>query len=352
MSQLFSVMSPGIGELHAGQRDVGARRDGDAAFPGPGDRGGVHVRDAPELGHRVAGHALAVRQHVLDDRAGGDQDGPALPHGVAALVVEVGAVLDGEHPRLQRGHDARLAVAVRGDRPFGQGGDLDDRAQLRRRELLVDGVIQLGQDAAGGAHLDQPGAAAELLAHRPLAAGHPVGEAHDARQPGVVLHPGQRVGVQVPVAAGGGQDRPGGVDGRPGQHALGDRACQLRPESADLPHGGDPGVERVPQIAGAAGRPERERLQRQPAEVEGARAHEMPVAVPEPGQDGHGPVPGGVRRLRRVGGRPRVTDPVAVEHDHPVADGLTTARNEQVSLDPVHTGPLCDAVPAAVPLTS
>ena len=140
------------------------------------------------------------------------------------------------------------------------------------------------------------------------------------------------------MAAGGGQDRPGGVDGRPVQHPLGDRARQLHPEAADLTHGGDPGVERVPQIAGAPGRPQRERLQRQPAEVEGARAEEMPVAVPEPGQDGNGPVPGGVRRLRRAGGRARVTDPVAVEHHHPVADGLTAARNEQVSLDPVHAG--------------
>src|SRR5205823_3527994 len=47
----------------------------------------------------------------------------------------------------------------------------------------------------------------------------------------------------------------------------------------------------------------------------------------------------------RAGGRPRVTDPVAVEHDHPVADGLTTARNEQVSLDPVHAGPPLRRVP-------
>jgi len=80
----------------------------------------------------------------------------------------------------------------------------------------------------------------------------------------------------------------------------GDRARQLHPEAADLTHGGDPGVERVPQIAGAPGRPQRERLQRQSAEVQGARAEEMPVAVPEARQDGNGPVPGGVRRLRRA----------------------------------------------------
>jgi hypothetical protein len=150
------------------------------------------------------------------------------------------------------------------------------------------------------------------------------------------------------MAAGGGQDRPGGVDGRPVQHALGDRARQLHPEPADLTHGGDPGVERVPQIEGTPGRPQRERLQRQPAEIEGARAEEMPVAVPEPGQDGNGPVPGAVRRLRCALGRPSVTDPVAVEDDHPVADGFTTARNEQVSLDPVHAGsPSMRVVPAA-----
>ena len=129
--------------------------------------------------------------------------------------------------------------------------------------------------------------------------------------------------------------------------------ARSHPEAADLTHGGDPGVERVPQIAGAAGGPQRQRLQRQPAEVERARAEEMAVAVPQPGQDGCGPVPGGVRRLRRARGGPRVTDPVAVEHHHPVADGLAAARNEQVSLDPVHAvPPYCGAARAAAPLSS
>ncbi len=336
MGQFASVMSPGVGQVHAGQRDVGAHRDGDAALPCQGDRTGVHVRDHPQLGHRVVGHATAVGQHVLDDGAGGDQDGPGLPHGVTAFLVEVGAVLDGQHARLQRGHDARLAVAVRGDRPLGQGGDLHDGPQLGRRELLVDGVVQLREHAAGGAHLDQPGPPAELLAHRPLAGGLPVGEAHGAFQPGVVLHPGQGKGVQVPVAAGGGHDRARGVDGRPVQHAFGDGAREVHPEAADLTHGRDPGVERVPQVTGTPRGPERNRLQRQPAEVERARAEEVPVAVPQPGQDGRGPVPPGLRRLRCAPGRPRVADLVPVEHDHTVAHRLPTARNEQVSLDPVH----------------
>ena len=61
----------------------------------------------------------------------GTRIAPDLAHRVAALVVQVGAVLDGPHAGPQRRHDARLAVAVRRDHPVGEPGDLHDGPQLR-----------------------------------------------------------------------------------------------------------------------------------------------------------------------------------------------------------------------------
>ncbi len=200
----------------------------------------------------------------------------------------------------------------------------------------MNGVIQLRQDAAGSAHLDQPGAPAELLARRPQAARHPIREAERPFQPGVVLHPGQWEGMQIAVAAGAGQDRPGGVDGRAVQHTLGDRTRQVYPEATDLAHRRDTRIESGPQIAGAPRSPQGEWLQRHPPEIEHAHPHEVPVAVPETGQDDRGLVPRRLRCVRRIPGRPGEGDPLAVEHHHPIANRLATARNEQVSRDPVH----------------
>jgi hypothetical protein len=99
-----------------------------------------------------------------------------------------------------RGRPARLLREV--ERLYqaslpAQRRDLHAGAQFGAGELLVDRVVQFGQHPAGGAHLDQPGPAAELLADRPHAAGYPVGEAERAVDPGAVLDPVERVGVQV-----------------------------------------------------------------------------------------------------------------------------------------------------------
>jgi hypothetical protein len=45
---------------------------------------------------------------------------------------------------VKRCHDAELAVAVGGDDPVGHAGNLDDGAQLRVGELLMDRVADLG----------------------------------------------------------------------------------------------------------------------------------------------------------------------------------------------------------------
>ena len=75
---------------------------------------------------------------------------------LGGFLVEVGAMLDSRAAGVQRGHDPRLAVAVRHDDPVRARSCADDGCQLLVGELLVDRVIELGQDATGGAHLDHP----------------------------------------------------------------------------------------------------------------------------------------------------------------------------------------------------
>ena len=245
-------------------------------------------------------------------------------------------MLDGPHAGPQGRHDARLAVAVRRDHPVGQPRDLHDRPQFRRRELLVDRVVDLGEHAAGRAYLDQLRVAPELLADRPGAVVRPVRQPHHAVPPGVVAHPVEREGVQVAVAAGGAQDRARAVDRRAVDGALGDRAGQVDAEAAHVAHRGDPRVERGPQIPGAPGRPQRLGLERELRQVEGPGPEEMPVALPHPRHHRRHPGhrrPGGRRRRP---GRAGVADPGSVQHDHPVADGTAVPGYEQLSLDSVH----------------
>ena len=239
----------------------------------------------------------------------GHQDGAGLPHRVAALVIEIGAVLDRPHPGLQRRDDAGLAVAVRGHGPLGEPGHFHDRGQLGPGELLMHRMINLGQHPAGRADLDHPGVAPELLADRADAAVRAVGQPQHAFAEGEVLHPGQRVGMQVGVAAGGAQDRAGGIDSRAVEHSLRDYPGEVEAKAAHLAHRRDAGIERGPQVARAAHGPEREWLQRHLAEIEDARAEEMTVAVPHAGHDRRRLVR---RRARGIGcgrRRSRVADP-------------------------------------------
>ena len=280
-----------------------------------------------------------IGQHVLDDRPGRDQDRAGLAHRVTALVVEVGAVLDGPHAGPQGRHDARLAVAVRRDHPVREPGDLHDGPQFRRRELLVDRVIDLGEHAPGRAHLDQLRVAPQLLADRPGALVRPVRQPHQALPPGVVPHPVEREGVQVGMAAGGAQDRPRAVYRRPVDQPLGDRAGQVDAEAAHVAYRGDPRVERGPQIPRAPGGPQRLGLERELRQVKGPGPEEMPVALPHPRHDRRHP---GHRRSgsgRRRPGRAGVADPGSVQNDHPVANGPAVPGYEQLSLDSVHHSP-------------
>src|SRR5574341_781856 len=136
-------------------------------------------------------------------------------------------------------------------------------------------MVDNGHDAAGGAHLDHPRVAAELLAHGPGAVVDAVGEAQLAAEPADVVHPRQREVVQVAVPAGGGEHRARAVHARPVEHPLRHRGREVDPEATDLPDRGHPGVERGAQVRGAARRPGRDRLEGDPVEVEAADAKEV-----------------------------------------------------------------------------
>src|SRR4029453_707215 len=76
------------------------------------------------LGKRRHGAAL---QDLLEEGPRGYQDRSGLPHRRGALLVQVGAMLDG----VSVGHDARLAVAVGGDDTVGQYLLTSDRKSTR-----------------------------------------------------------------------------------------------------------------------------------------------------------------------------------------------------------------------------
>src|SRR5579875_1059491 len=339
MGQLTAVAAPGARPARAGQRDVGAHRDGHPAFDRARRGLGVGLGDRGELGGRVVGHRAEVRQDVRHHGAGRDQDSAGLAHRVAGLIVQVGAVLDGAHAGPDRRHDARLAVAVRGDHPLCHSGDLHDHAQFRVGELLVNRIVDLRQHAPRCADLDDLRVAPQLLADRPGAVVRPVGQAALAGLVGAAGDPRQRVGVQIAVASRGAQDRPRAIDGRPGDRALGDRPGQVHAEPADLADGGDSGLDRRGEVPGAPCRPQRDRLQRKLAEVEVASADEVPVAVPHAGHHRLGPVDGRAGGGRRLPGRAGVADHRAVDDHHRVADRFPAAGDQQFCLDALHDIP-------------
>src|SRR5215813_4412454 len=156
--------------------------------------------------------------------------------------------------------------------------------------------------------------------------------------------------MQVGVAARGAEYRPGPVDGRAIEHALGYCPGQVDTQAADLAHRGDSRVKGTAQIACAARGPQRDRFERNLPEVHGPDPYEVTVAVPHSGQHSLGPTH---RRARSAGcfaGGTRIADDRTVEHDHTVADRLAGARHKQFSFDPFHAlscSPLWSARPSA-----
>ncbi len=138
------------------------------------------------------------------------------------------------------------------------------------------------------------------------------------------------------MAAGGAQDRPGSIDGRPVEHPLADHPGKVYAKTADLAYRRDAGIEGGPQVPRAAHGAQRQRLKRHFPQVKDAGAEKVPVTIPHARHDGRGLVHGGARGAGRDRGRARVADPRTVEHDHAVGDRLAAARNQQPRMDPVH----------------
>jgi hypothetical protein len=180
---------------------------------------------------------------------------------------------------------------------------------------------------------------AQLLANGLHAVVHPVAEPEVAIALAELGHPRQGQRMQVPVAPGDAQDRPGPIDAGAVQGALLDGPGQVHAQAADLAHRGHPGVQRRPQVSSAAGGPQGERLQRQAGQVQATRADQVPVAVPQPGQHGRRSGAGRLGHRRGVGGRARVGDRRPVPRHDPVPDRLTVTRDHQVGLDPFHLPP-------------
>jgi hypothetical protein len=117
-------------------------------------------------------------------------------------------------------------------------------------ELLVHRMVHLGQHAARGADLDHGRAPAQLLPDRAHAFGAAVGQPERPVLLAELLHPRQRVTVQVAMAARGAEHGASRVDRRPVEQPLTDGLGQVDTEAADLAHGGDAGVQRVGQVTG------------------------------------------------------------------------------------------------------
>ena len=98
-----------------------------------------------------------------------------LLHGGDALVVDVGAVLDGVDAGLRGPEDALRSVGVRGDLAAEAVRVGDDGLELFHGVLAGLGVVAFGEDAAGGGDFDEVGAVLDVFADLVLDGGDAVG---------------------------------------------------------------------------------------------------------------------------------------------------------------------------------
>ena len=186
--------------------------DGGVGAEGDFDAGGdglfvVGLHGGADVGHLllVERGEMAVLLHPVDEVGGGDEVGAVLLHGGDALVVDVGAVLDGVDAGFGGPEDALRSVGVGGDFAAEAVGVGDDGLQLFHGVLAGLRVVAFGEDAAGGGDLDEVGAVLDVFADLMLDGGDAVGYAFAVD---VVL---VREKVLVHVAAGdaeGGTARP------------------------------------------------------------------------------------------------------------------------------------------------
>ena len=156
--------------------------------------------------------------------------------------------------RAQRGVDPDSAMRVRGDPEAQQMRLVGDRLQLLEAQLLRARRVGLGQDAAGGADLDDLGA---IFAQAPHDFAHLVGT---AAQPELrVVETGRQVAGIVAMPAGRADQISGGHDARADDVAALDRPLQrhvIEVATADVAHRGKAGAQHLRRVGYADDRPE------------------------------------------------------------------------------------------------
>ena len=182
----------------------------------------VEAGDAVEARQRRHQH-LTRRGHPLQ------QVGP---------LVEIDAVLDRVDPLEDRELGAGEPLRVRGGPVALAMRLLDERRDLLPRHLGRIGILQLDAARARRHHLDEVGAAAQLLADR---AAHVVGTV------GLTVHPGE----PPPAGRRGGDDRAAGQQTRSAERAVAHRLACLEHDvvvGTDVADGRDPAAQRLTQV--------------------------------------------------------------------------------------------------------
>ena len=100
-----------------------------------------------------------------------------VDHHLDRVVAGEEAVLDAVDAGPDAGPDRAVADRVRGDADAGAVCLVGDRLELGVRVLLGARRGAVRHHAAGGRHLDQLRAVADLVAHARLHVGHAVGDA-------------------------------------------------------------------------------------------------------------------------------------------------------------------------------
>ena len=151
-------------------------------------------------------------------------------------------MLDHLHAGVQRTIDRGVGVGMHGDVGSPVGGGLDRGAHFLDAELRgVDGVV-LRLDAATGHQLDRSRALAQRFTHGAAHFVRAIGEQRVAIRERIrraaTIGMRRRQIAKVPVAAGLGDERGGGVDARAVDDTLVDRAGEPLRRAADIAHGG------------------------------------------------------------------------------------------------------------------
>ena len=202
----------------------------------------------------------------------------------------------------------------------------------------MDRVVDLGQHATGGTDLDDLGVQPQLSADGLDGLRHAVTDLqHPAAVP-ELLHPVQRDVVRIAVAAGRGQDRVGGVEPRCTDQALLAHLLDVDAEAADLAHGRHAHAQRSLDVPRRA-----QDLRLQPAgddlvDLEVLDPEGVDVAVPQARHHGVAADDVGALGLGRLRARSRVGDPVVLDDDRGVVDGLATTGQQLAGNDSLGRG--------------